>query len=425
MARSRVKVGLVALAAMLTLTACGQGGGGGGGGGEETLANGKTGPITYVTGKDTSGWVQPTIDKWNAAHPNEKVTLIELPESANDQRNQMVTTLQAKSDRYGILYTDVVWTAEFAKSGWLEEIPKDQIPEFSGMLKGPVDSVTFEGKTWAVPAASDGGMLYYRKDILDKEGKQPPKTWDELATMAKEIAPKYNMAGYSGQFFKYEGLTVNAMEAIWGAGGEALAEDGTKVVVDSPEARKGIDTLVNGFKQGWIPKEAITYKEEESRRAFQQGKLLFLRNWPYVYALASKPGKESAVAGKFAVAKLPGPSALGGHNHAISKFTKNKKTALEFIKFLTAPEQQRTRLEKAVAPVSGELYDDPAFKKQFPFLPVLKESIDTAKNRPITPYYNDVHLAIEEAVYPALQGTTSTDQAIKDLAGKLQEAIQG
>ena len=341
MSRSRVKVGFVALAAMLVLASCGKGGGGGGGGsGEETLANGKTGPITYVTGKDTAGWVQPTIDKWNTAHPDQKVTLIELPESANDQRNQMVTTLQAKSDRYGILYTDVVWTAEFAKSGWLEEIPKDQIPEFGTMLKGPVDSVTFEGKTWAVPAASDGGMLYYRKDILDKEGKKPPTTWEELADMAKTIAPKYKMDGYSGQFFKYEGLTVNAMEAIWGAGGEALAEDGTKVVIDSPEARKGLDTLVNGFKDGWIPKEAITYKEEEGRRAFQQGKLLFLRNWPYVYSLANKAGKESAIAGKFGVAPLPGPSALGGHNHAISKFTKNKKTAFEFIKFLTAPDGQ-------------------------------------------------------------------------------------
>jgi multiple sugar transport system substrate-binding protein len=268
-------------------------------------------------------------------------------------------------------------------------------------------------------------MLYYRKDILDKEGKKPPTTWEELADMAKTIAPKYKMDGYSGQFFKYEGLTVNAMEAIWGAGGEALAEDGTKVVIDSPEARKGLDTLVNGFKDGWIPKEAITYKEEEGRRAFQQGKLLFLRNWPYVYSLANKAGKESAIAGKFGVAPLPGPSALGGHNHAISKFTKNKKTAFEFIKFLTAPEQQRLRLEKSIAPVNAELYDDPKFQKQFPYLAVLKHSIDTAKNRPITPYYNDVHLAIEEAVYPALQQQVSTDEAIKGLAGKLKEAIQG
>ena len=73
---------------------------------------------------------------------------------------------------------------------------------------------------------------------------------------------------------------MNASEVINGAGGEVTDAYG-KPNVNTPEAAKGLDFLVNGFKQGYIPKEAITYKEEEGRRAFQGGKLIFHRQWPY------------------------------------------------------------------------------------------------------------------------------------------------
>lgn len=419
MPRLRTVVGLFVVGALLA-AGCGGGDGEATGGGD-TIANGTTGPITYVTGKDTAGWVAPTLKKWNDAHPNEQVSLIELPESADQQRNQMVTNLQAKSDRFSILYTDVVWTAEFAASNWLEEIPTGQVPEWSGFAKGPVDSVTFEGKAWAVPAASDGAMLYYRKDILDKEGLQPPTTWAELAEQAKTVAPKYNLDGYFGQHSQYEGLTCNAGEAIWAAGGDFLANDGKDVVVNSAEAKAGLSNLAAGFSEGWIPKAAVTYTEEPARRRFQAGKALFMRQWPYAYALMQE---DPNVKGKFAVAPLPGPSALGGHNHAISKFSKNKKTAFEFIKFVSTEEEQLVRLEKSIAPVSKSLYTNAEFLKQFPYLETLGKSVDTAKNRPITPYYNDVTLAIQETIYPMEQGQKTVDEAVTELQQKLQEIVK-
>ena len=92
---------------------------------------------------------------------------------------------------------------------------------------------------------------------------------------------------YAGQFAKYEGLTVNAAEAINTAGGKIVDEDGKTPTVNTPEAAKGLSELVDAYKNGNIPKQAITYKEEQGRQAFQSGKLLFLRNWPYVYNLAS------------------------------------------------------------------------------------------------------------------------------------------
>ena len=160
----------------------------------------------------------------------------------------------------------------------------------SEFLQPVLDSAKYKGNLYAIPFASDGGMLYYRTDLLQAAGiAAPPKTWAEMIDDCKKIQATPQGAGlncYAGQFQKYEGLTVNAAEAINGAGGVITDAEG-KPNVNTPEAKAGLDFLANGFKQGYIAKEAMTYKEEESRRAFQEGKLIFLRNWPYVYALAN------------------------------------------------------------------------------------------------------------------------------------------
>src|SRR5690606_18803730 len=205
-------------------------------------------------------------------------------------------------------------------------------------------------------------------------------------------------------------------EAVNSAGGSVIDENG-KPAVNTPEAKKGLDFLVNGIKSGEFPKASVTYKEEESRRAFQTGKLVFLRNWPYVNALMEKE-KSSKVKGKFGIAPIPGleengVSTLGGHNLAISAFAKNKATALDFALFLSSEERQRANLlATSQAPTRTALYDDPALVKKYPYLPTLKKSIETAKPRPKAVKYGDVSVAMQEAAYGAMNGEKSSDQAL-------------
>ncbi len=284
----------------------------------------------------------------------------------------------------------------------------------------------YGGKLYGVPYTSNAGLLYYRKDILDKAGKKPPKTWAELRQLAKTVAPKYGLEGYAGQFLTYEGLTVNFAEAVQSAGGAILTDDGTRVAVNSPQARQGLDFLVRGFREGWIPKRSLTFKEEESRKEFQDGRLLFLRNWPYVYKLASRPG--SKVRNKFGVTLLPGQSgpgssSLGGANLAVSAYSRHQKTAIAFIKYFTSLENEREVLTKGFPPVWARLYDDPALIRRFPYLPVLKQSILSAKPRPVSPNYNQVSLAISNAVSGALSLRQTPDAAISQMAGDLGSVI--
>jgi multiple sugar transport system substrate-binding protein len=419
----------IAVAGVLTvvLTGCG-----GSKGGSSSTAPGTfdgKGAITLATGKDTSGYLQSALDKWNSSHANEQVRLIELPESADQQRQQMIQNAQTKSDAYTILNVDVVWTAEFAANGWIEQLPQDQFPA-DKLLKGPAATAKYFNKLYAAPYLTDAGLLYYRKDLLDAAGiTSAPKTWDEMKQDCQKIQGSNPGLGcYAGQFEKYEGLTCNFSEAIDSAGGQVVDDQG-KPVVNSAAAKSGLDFLVDGLKSGLFPKDSITYKEEEGRRSFQDGKLIFHRNWPYVYAKASATDGSSKIAGKFGVAQIPGMSGvgkptLGGHNLAISKFAKNKGSALEFIKFLTSESEEKTHLQKtSEAPVWTSLYDDPELVKQFGYLPVLKTSLDGAVGRPAIVKYGDATTAIQEEAYAALTGTKTSDQALKDLQAKLTTII--
>jgi multiple sugar transport system substrate-binding protein len=383
------------------------------------------GPITYVQGKDNSNVVRPLVDKWNSAHPDEKVTFKEQSDQADQQHDDLVQHFQAKDANYDVVDVDVVWTAEFAAKGWLQPLTGSMAIDTSKLLAPTVATATYNGTLYAAPQASDGGLLYYRKDLVP----EPPKTWDEMMSDCS-IAKKEGIGCYAGQFAKYEGLTVNAAEAINTAGGTIVAEDGKTPTLDTDKAKAGLSRLVDAFKSGHIPAEAITYQEEQGRQAFEAGKLLFLRNWPYVYGLAKTDGS-SKVKDTFGIAPLPGEngpgaSSLGGHNAAISAYSKHKATALDFLKFLESEETQRFFVTQgSLAPVLASLYDDAELNQKLPYLTTLKTSIENAVPRPVTPFYPAVTKAIEDNAYAALKGDKSVDQALSDMQAAIQTATSG
>jgi multiple sugar transport system substrate-binding protein len=391
----------------------------------KSSGGGGRGPITFVTGKDTSGVWPAIASQWNAAHPSEKVTVKQQSDQADQQHDDIVQHMQAKDPGYDIVTVDVIWTAEFAAKGWLEPLTGQYSLDTSPMLAGPVKAATYNGKLFAAPFASDGGLLYYRKDLVPTA----PTTWSELISdCAKKTS---GMNCYGGQFSQYEGLTCNAVESIYGAGGEVVKSDGKTPNVDTPQAAEGLNFLVNGFKQGYIAKEAITYQEEPSREAFQSGKLMFLRNWPYVYAHLTGDAN-SQVKDKFGVAPLPGlnglgTSTLGGHSAAISVYSKHKATAYDFVKFIETPDIQDNQFLKVgtLAPVIKAPYSDASAIAKFPYLPTLEKSIDTAIPRPVSPFYPAITQSIETNVYQALQGSLSTEQALKNIQAGITKAAGG
>jgi multiple sugar transport system substrate-binding protein len=404
--------------AALAFAGCGDDDDDGGGSDAQKATQAKaSGNVTWCIGKDTTGAFGTVVDGFNKANPNANAKLLELPEDAGEQRRLQVQRLEAKSSECDVLGTDVIWTAEYAAQNWLLDVSDFISKNGDKFIPSTVDTTEYEGKNWAIPFNSNAGFIYYRTD----EVNEAPKDWETLY----QEAGKGNGVVYQG--FRYEGLTVNFLELLYSAGGSVISDDGKEATADSPEVKDVLTFMADGIKNGDAPKAVTTYKEEESRRAFESGNATFMRNWPYAYAL----GKDSKIADKFDIATFPGfagqegAGVLGGYNLGISAYSKNPEGSLAFIEFATKADQQKIQVTEASLPaVVASVYDDPEVKKAMPFAAELRTAIEQAQPRPVSPVYPQISEAVYNNVYDALQGNTSPDEAASKMNDEIQKALE-
>jgi multiple sugar transport system substrate-binding protein len=409
----------LAVTAMLAIAGCGGGEDEESGAPEaEKVGQAKaSGNVTWCIGKDTSGAFGTVIDAFNKANPDANVKLLELPEDAGEQRRLQIQRLQAESAECDVLGMDVIWTAEYAAQGWLLDVSDFISENGDKFIESTVDTTEYEGKNWAVPFNSNAGFIYYRTDEVDAA----PEDWEGLY----EQAAQGNGVVYQG--FRYEGLTVNFLELLYSAGASVLSEDGQEATADSQEVRDVLKFMADGIKNEAAPKAVTTYKEEESRRAFESGNATFMRNWPYAYAL----GKDSDIADDFDIANFPGyggnegAGVLGGYDLAISAYSKNPEGSLAFIEFATDTEQQKLMaIEASLPPTLTAVYDDPEVKKAMPFAEELRTAIEQAQPRPVSPVYPQISEAIYNNVFAALQGDMSPDEAATKMNEEIGKALE-
>jgi multiple sugar transport system substrate-binding protein len=379
------------------------------------MANNPSGNVTWCIGKDTTGAFSQVVKAYNQSHPQVNVKLLELPTSADQQRTQLVQRERAKSPECDVLGMDVIWTAEFAAQGWLHDTTPAIQARQSEFIPATLNTTKIGGKYWAVPFNTNAGLLFYDKSKIHT----PPTTWQQAYQMAKTNGG----IGFQGQ--SYEGLTVDFLEMLYSAGGSVLSPDGKTATLDSPQAQQVLSFMQQGLKDGAAPQANLTYMEEESRNAFQTGKVSLLRNWPYVYALA----KQAKV--NFGVEPLPAwaggkpASVLGGYNLGISSYSKNPGGALSFVNYATAPAAQNKFFIKSSLPaVITKAYSDPAVIKAQPFAPALLKAVENGKPRPVSPVYPQISEAIYKNVYSALSSGTSPQAALKKAQSQINSALK-
>lgn len=416
----RLSAGLLAVLALFFVVACGDSEDKKTGDAKKVEAGAEAKPkgnINVCIGKDTSGIHTKLVKQFTKENPGATAKLVELPESADEQRTQMIQRLRAKSPECDLLALDVVWTAEFAAQGWLQDATDLVEKRKDEFIPSTLETVKYEDKYWAMPYNTNAGFLYYRTDQV----KDAPTTWEDVYKQGGE------KDGVVYQGAQYEGLTVNFLELLYSAGGKVLSDDGKSAEVDSPEAKKVLTFMADGIKNGDVPKAVTTYKEEEARRAFESGKATFERQWPYAYTLGQKASK---IKGKFDITTFPGfggkegAGVVGGYNLAISAYSKNADSAVALINFLTGKEAQIEAAKVATPPVLTAAYDDPEVQKAMPFATKLRDAIDQAQARPVSPVYTQISEAIYKNVHDALTGDSSPDEALKKMKSEIEKAQQ-
>ena len=321
------------------------------------------------------------------------VDIVTLPHASNECFALYQQWLSAESFDIDILQMDVAWVGVF--SDYLESLDqyyKDDPIETDNYFDAIKANMYKDGKLLALPWYTDCGVIYYRKDLLEKYNKPIPSTWEELYETAlyiqKQERKKPEIGGkFFGFIFQakaFEILTCNFIEFIDSFGGKILQNG--KVTIDSDKCIDATMFMVKSM-ENINSRGALNYSEEDARGVFQSGNAAFMRSWPYAWALMNEPS--TAVSGKIGVMPIP-PSANGGKSSGVlggwflgvSKYSKNKALAADLIKFLTSKIQQKKRAKYSYLPTFKDLYTDIEVLEKNAFFETLYQSLDNAVARP-------------------------------------------
>ncbi|MBQ0943644.1 ABC transporter substrate-binding protein [Ideonella sp. 4Y16] len=390
-----------------------------------TITCGSTGRELALCREGTESW---------SARTGHSVKLVTMPGSDTLTLTQQL--LAAGAADIDVFQIDIAWTGILARH--LQALGPAAADRTAQHFPAMVQSATVGGQLLGMPWFGDAGVLYYRKDLLQRYGLAVPRTWAELRQAAQTIqagerrrgADKF--WGFVWQGRAYEGLTCNALEWVASQGGGSVVDEGGRITINNPAAAKALREAA-----GWVgtitPKGVLNYTEEEARGVFQSGNAAFMRNWPYAWSLVNDPG--SSVRHLVGVAALPAgaggrsTATLAGSLLVVNKYSRHSDLAIDLVLHLTsAAEQKRRAIQGSYSPTLPGLYGDPEVLATAPYLATLRDTLLSAVARPSTATgakYNRVSIEFSNAVHSVLTGESDADERLQVLDNKLRRLRRG
>ncbi|MEV0898927.1 extracellular solute-binding protein [Actinoplanes sp. NPDC049802] len=402
----RVLAATIAVLTAVSLGACGDDGG--------------PPVITWYVNPDNGG--QSRLAEKCAAEAGGayRVDVQTLPNDASQQREQLVRRLAAQDSSIDVMSLDPPFVAEFANAGFLRPFDQaDATALTDGVLRGPLQTAYWKDQLVAAPFWANTQLLWYRKSVVRAAGVDPAATdftWERMIRTAEDQGKVIGV-----QANRYEGYMVWINALVASAGGEILGDveagKNAKPMIASPAGDRAAQIIGGLARSAAVPPAMSTMGEEEARSVFQSASGAFMVNWPYVYNAA----KESVAGGgitqdvlddigwaRFPRVDAGRPSAppLGGINLTVGAFTKHPEQALDLIRCATSLANNVAYMLDAGNPAArGAAYDDPGVRAAYPMADDIRQSINDAGPRPITPYYNDVSTSVQITWHPATDVT--------------------
>lgn len=387
-----------------------------------TISCGAVGAERQICEQGASQWAEKT---------GNEVQVVSTPNSSTERLSLYQQLLAAQSADVDVFQIDVIWPGMLGEnfidlSQYSDGAESEHFPAL-------IRNNTVDGRLVAMPWFTDAGVLYYRKDLLDKYGQPVPETWEQLKDVAETVQKRERadgndkMWGFVWQGRAYEGLTCDALEWLASYNAGTIVDRDGKVTVNNPQAVEALN-----MARSWIdtisPLSVLNYTEEEARGVFQSGNAVFMRNWPYAWALAQS--EDSPVKGKVGVVALPKGGAdgrhagtLGGWQLAVSKYSENQELAADLVMYLTSYEEQKRRaIEGSYNPTRPALYEDGEVLAAVPFFGQLFETFKNGVPRPSSvtgEKYGRVTNAFYNSVHGVLSGDSKPDEALQGLEQQL------
>jgi multiple sugar transport system substrate-binding protein len=401
-------------------------------------AESSTPTLNWYINPDNGGQsrlAEKCVEASNGAY---QVAIQTLPTDASSQREQLVRRLAAQDSSIDVMSLDPPFVAEFANAGFLRPFSKEDEATFTdGVLKGPLETTYWNDQLVAAPFWANTQLLWFRKAAVKAAGVDPAApgfTWEQ---MIKAAEAEQKVIGVQAN--RYEGYMVWINALVVSAGGQIVGnveagKDATPEI-NSPAGDAAAEIVGGLARSPAAPPAMSTAGEEEARSVFQGDSGMFMVNWPYIYSAAQgdvqSGAADQSVVDDIGWARYPEVNAgeasrppLGGINLAIGAFTKYPQQALDLVKCATSLQSNIDYMVDSGNPAAkGAAYDDPKVRKAFPMAPLIRDSIDDAGPRPITPYYNDVSTSVQRTWHPAT--SVQAPQTPEETATFMTDVLQG
>ncbi len=380
--------------------------------------------IESLTSPKRTEVIKGLLAKFEEQNPNIKVELISPPLQTAD--NKIATMLQAKEE-LDVLEVRDLTVSQFVTNGFIEDLSKytEQWSDYEGLNQNAKAMATdVQGKPYYIPSGLYQRQLFYRKDWFDEKGLKPPKTWEELYEVGKQLTdPSKNRYGYSFRggagsdgyitaiLQAYNGSNVNPKDAMFNTDGSTI--------FSTPAAKDALNLYVKIYND-ISPKDSLNWSYPEMVEGFVSGVTAMLIQDPEVVDVCKEKMKE----GTWATAPLPtGPNGqalfgVGAGGWGMTSYSKHKEEAWKLISFLSSPEQNLEFTKKVgLIPIHKSAADDEFFKTGYyaPYIEMNNDPEHFIAVKPATNYkqfakWPKVALADGQAL---ILGRLSVEDALK------------
>lgn len=356
--------------------------------------------------------VQEVIDAFEESQDKYSVEIVVAPNDSNQEKSQLNTSFSAGSSEYDVVSIDTAWAGDLAGAGYLEPLDgymKDSGRRISEYNKGSIGAGTFRAKTYALPINPDYGVLFFRKDIVSEEDAAKlvsgDYTYEDLIAMAESYKGQGDTkTGLVFQANQYEGLICNTNE--WTS--------------NFTDIKGGLETLKKAVDSEGTPKDILVYQEDQSANSLINGDCVFMRNWPYVWALMN--GETTVKQEQVEIAPLPTGSCIGGWLAAINVNSEKKEGAWAFLDFLTSMEGQVIYAAgSGCAPGWNEAAEDENVKAGNQLLekPGFVTALNSTIARPSSDNYQELSDSLQISIHKYLSGESDIDTTTAELESLL------
>ncbi|NNG78114.1 extracellular solute-binding protein [Brevibacterium luteolum] len=361
-----------------------------------------------------------------------------LPSDAAGQREQLIRRLASKDNSIDIMSIDTVYVPEFANADFIAPVPEEYVDEFTDdVVEAAVESSMWEDQLVVAPVQANTQILWYRKSVAEAAGldMSKPVTWDQIIEAAKDQDKEIGAQG-----IRAESLTV-WVNALYESQGEPIVKDpeaepeDTELGLDSPAGEKAAEIVDTIGSEGLGGPNFSNLDEQGAMLRFQGENGGFMVNWPFVYPAMKAAVEDGSLDQEVfddvgwaqypAVEEgTPGAAPLGGGKLAVGAFSDHQDEAFEAISCIRETQKQSEYyITDGLPPATRAAFDDPKVQEEAPYSDAILDSLEVAKSRPISPYYNGITGGIQRSWHPPAD--VSPQSTPKTSADLILEILRG